>query len=272
MIFVRDKGRMCNNILQYGHLYAWGREHRRSTMSMRFAYKYRYFHICHTPHHNFLTYVMAKYAAKWGLLPVADFGVDAPNDPERQEQHLLSHRHIVAEGWYARFYDLFLKYKPEIVSLFGFDDDVKVSADRLLASLPPADVRLGVHIRRGDYRTWHGGRYFFNDGQYISLIRQFLALQQGKTVQVFVCGNDPELDEDAYRQALSGVSLAFAKGNPGEDLYLLSQCHWLMGAPSTFTLVAAMYHDAPLYWIDDAARPLSMAAFGHFDELFKQIK
>jgi hypothetical protein len=45
-----------------------------------------------------------------------------------------------------------------------------------------------------------------------------------------------------------------------------------MGAPSTFTLVAAMYHDAPLYWIDDAARPLSMAAFGHFDELFKQIK
>lgn len=29
MIFVTDKGRMCNNILQYGHVYAWAREHGR---------------------------------------------------------------------------------------------------------------------------------------------------------------------------------------------------------------------------------------------------
>ena len=40
MIFVRDKGRMCNNILQFGHVYAWAREHDRKAVSMRFAYKY----------------------------------------------------------------------------------------------------------------------------------------------------------------------------------------------------------------------------------------
>ena len=51
MIFVHDKGRMANNMLQYGHVYAWGREHGRQTMSMRFAYKYPWFRICHTPHH-----------------------------------------------------------------------------------------------------------------------------------------------------------------------------------------------------------------------------
>ena len=45
MIFVRDKGQMCNNILQYGHVYAWAREHGQKAFSMRFAYKYRYFHI-----------------------------------------------------------------------------------------------------------------------------------------------------------------------------------------------------------------------------------
>ena len=60
MIFVRDKGRMCNNILQYAHLYAWGREHHRATLSMRFAYKYRYFHICDTPHHSMVWYLMGK--------------------------------------------------------------------------------------------------------------------------------------------------------------------------------------------------------------------
>ena len=45
MIFVTDKGRMANNMFQYGHVYAWGREHGRSTMSMRFAYKYPDFRI-----------------------------------------------------------------------------------------------------------------------------------------------------------------------------------------------------------------------------------
>jgi hypothetical protein len=31
---------------------------------------------------------------------------------------------------------------------------------------------------------------------------------------------------------------------------LLSLCDWLIGAPSTFSLVAAMYRDIPLYRMD----------------------
>jgi len=102
MIFVRDKGRMCNNLLQYGHVYAWGREHGRQTMSMRFAYKYPYFHICHTRWHNFPTYAAVKCAAKLGLLPVASF--DRPDaDSARLEALMLDSRHIVVEGWQARW-------------------------------------------------------------------------------------------------------------------------------------------------------------------------
>ena len=272
MIFVRDKGRLCNNILQYGHVYAWGREHGRSTMSMRFAYKYRYFRICHTRYHNFFVYLFAKYAAKWGLLPVADFGIDAPNDPERQEQLLLSHRHIVAEGWYARWYDLFLKYKQEIIGLFQFNERVIKSVDSLLAQQPKTDIRLGVHIRRGDYRRWHGGRYYYSDQQYIGVIRQFVNLHPDLHIQLFICGNDPELNEASFHEAFPTLDICFPKGNPGEDLYLLSRCDRLIGAPSTFTLVAAMYHDLPLYWIEDPSAAPTDAAFGRFDQLFQQIK
>ena len=49
MMFARDKSQMCNNLLQYAHVYAWGREHGRKVISMRFSYKYQYFKIC--PHH-----------------------------------------------------------------------------------------------------------------------------------------------------------------------------------------------------------------------------
>ena len=43
MIFVKGYGQMCNNILQYAHAYAFGREYGIKVVSMRFAYKYRYF-------------------------------------------------------------------------------------------------------------------------------------------------------------------------------------------------------------------------------------
>jgi hypothetical protein len=125
MIFVHDKGRMANNMLQYGHVYAWGREHGRQTMSMRFAYKYPWFRICHTPHHNFPTYVFAKYAAKWGLIPSVHFDEEGA-DYSREEQMMHDSKMLMVQGWYARWYDLFLKYKPEILDLFAFDEAVQI--------------------------------------------------------------------------------------------------------------------------------------------------
>ena len=84
---------------------------------------------------------------------------------------------------------------------------------------------------------------------------------------VFICGNDPDLDQALFLEQLPDVHLEFPKGNPGEDLCLLSACDYLIGAPSTYTLIAAMYHDLPLCWIMDADQPLTEAHFKHFDEL-----
>lgn len=271
MIFVHDKGRMANNMLQYGHVYAWGREHGCPTMSMRFAYKYPWFHICHTPYHNFPTYVFAKYAAKWGLIPTVHFDEEGA-DYSREEQLMQRSRLVMAQGWYARWYDLFLKYKSEIISLFTFDEEVCRRPDLLLSSLPEGVLCIGLHIRRGDYRRWYGGRYYYSDEQYINVVKGHLSTLPEKRVALLVCGNDPELDEAAFRQAFPDATVLFPKGNPAEDLYLLSRCDRLIGAPSTFSLVASMYRDVPLYWIEDPAVVPSAHCFGHFDQLFQQIK
>lgn len=121
MIFVTDKGRMCNNILQYGHVYAWAREHGRKSISMRFCYKYQYFKICHTKGHNFLSYVFAKYAAKWGLMPTVEFNDIAEEAIQRDASLIAKHKHVLVKGWCVRFYDLFIKHKAEIIDLFSFD-------------------------------------------------------------------------------------------------------------------------------------------------------
>jgi hypothetical protein len=270
MIFVHDKGRMANNILQYGHVYAWGREHGRKTVSMRFSYKYPWFHICHTPYHHFLTYVFAKYAAKWGLIATVRFD-EEKSDYSREEQQILERKMVLVGGWQAHWYDLFLKYKPEILQLFAFDEKVRSKVEGIVGEYPADSLRLGVHIRRGDYCRWHGGKYFFTDDQYLSVIRQFLSLHPERKTVIFICGNDPMLDQEKYRQELKGHTVVFPAGNPAEDMCLLSECHYLVGAPSTFTLVASMYHDAPLYWIKDASARLSERSFDVFDNLFRHI-
>ena len=270
MIFVHDKGRMANNILQYGHVYAWGREHGRTTMSMRFAYKYQYFHICDTPHHHFLNYVFAKYAAKWRLIPTVSFH-EKDADTSSQEQQMLQRRFLLVEGWEARWYDLFLKYKEEIIRLFAFKQSITQPVDQRLSQLPHDCVKLGLHIRRGDYRTWQGGWFYYSDEQYLHIIRQFVALHADRQVQVFICGNDPHLNKQFFVDSLAGQQVVFPDGNPGEDLYLLSCCDYLIGAPSTFTLVASMYRDCPLYWIEDPEAVVTEQSFRHFDYLFKHI-
>ena len=37
MIFVKGYGQMCNNILQFAHAYAYGREHDIKVVAMRFC-------------------------------------------------------------------------------------------------------------------------------------------------------------------------------------------------------------------------------------------
>ena len=276
---------MANNILQYGHVYAWGREHGRKTMSMRFAYKYPYFHICDTKYHNFATYVFAKYAAKWGLIPMVTFSNDEAQN-RCNEDIMLQKRMMVVTGWEAHWYDLFLKYKSEILELFAFRPEIEekvveamnhgdsppvIRSQSSLLTEETVPMILGVHIRRGDYATFYNGKFFFSDEQYVGVIRRFLALHPDKQVRVFICGNDPKLDKDYYRRELPACEVVFPDGNPGEDLCLLSHCDYLIGAPSTFSLVAAMYHDRPLYWMMDADAPLSESSFRYFDDLFQHI-
>ena len=265
MIFATDKGRMCNNILQYGHVMAWGLEHGRATVSMRFAYKYPYFKICRSPRHNIAFHLVGKWGAKTGLLPVADF--DSVEDCGSLERRMKANRHCVVAGWGVRFYDLFAKHIAEIRDAFAFLPEVERGADKALAGCN--GPKIGLHIRRGDYARWHGGRYFYTDGQYAAIARSALEMA-GEDAVVVVCGNDPATDRSVFLKALGG-RVRFACGNPGEDLCTLSRCQHLIGPPSTFTLVASMYRDTPLYWVSDPAAEVSTNSFGKFDTLFRNI-
>lgn len=270
MIFVTGYGQLCNNILQFGHVYAWGRNHGVKVIGMRFCYKYKYFTISKRRGYHFLTYLLAKYGAKRKC--IRKVGFEQASDVSPTAMNLLLHEpFVLLEGWYMRDYEAFLQRRDEIATLFSFKDALRRKTDAALPPLPPDTVRLGVHIRRGDYCRWMDGRYFFSDEEYIRVIRSFIRNMALPTLQIILVGNDPSIRADTYRKALGSEDIYLMRGNAGEDLYALSTCHYIMGPPSTFSLVAAFYHDVPLYWIKDKTLEVEPTSFAKFDHLFRHI-
>ncbi len=93
-----------------------------------------------------------------------------------------------------------------------------------------------------------------------------------KQLTVYICSNDPALDKSFYRDQLKGATIVFPQGGQEDDLCLLSECDYLIGAPSTFSLVAAMYHDLPLLWIENKEDKISFNSFDKFNQLFRNIR
>ncbi len=272
MLFARDKSQMCNNLLQFAHVYAWGKDHGRHTISMRFSYKYPYFHISDTKHVGFLWYFFAKYAAALRLLPTASFKRQNC-DHAALEKKMLRHKHIVVSGWHARFYDSFLRHREEIASLFMFRQEIKEKVEAFMkqneSNCDNKPLRLGIHIRRGDYKEWRKGRYYYDDDTYLSFIKSFVQKHPSRTIHIYICGNDPALDKEHFRKELRDSNVCFPAGNPAEDLCLLSECNYLIGPPSTFSLVAAMYRDLPLCWM--VTKDVHHMQFHKFEELFRDL-
>ncbi len=270
---------MCNNLLQFAHVYAYGREHGRHVLSMRFSYKYPYFRIRYTKHTSFVLYLVAKVLAALRILPTASYRDGC--DPAALERIVERHRNVVVAGWNVRYYDLFLKYRDEICSLFEIDAAYTLPVQAKMRVLDEEKgVRLGLHIRRGDYAQWADGRYFYDDATYAAFVRGFARLHPGETVHVYLATNDPAVTEEAFcrilqENAVEGEAqprVHLLGGTPPEDLYMLSQCDALIGPPSTFTLVAAMYRDIPLCRMDQArADALSKEDFKKFDYWFRRI-
>ncbi|MBP5197074.1 MAG: glycosyltransferase [Bacteroidaceae bacterium] len=277
MIFARDKSQMCNNLLQFAHVYAYGREHGRHVLSMRFSYKYPYFHIRHTKHTSFILYLVAKIAAALRIIPTANYKPGC--NPEALERIVEKHRNVVVAGWEVRYYDLFLKYRKEICELFRIDEAYTLPVKAKMRILDEGKgLRLGLHIRRGDYAQWADGHYFYDDETYASYVNAFARMHPTEHIHVYMSTNDTEMTEERMSRLVNtgdrngSVTIHLLGGNPPEDLFMLSECDAIIGPHSTFSLVAAMYRDIPFCRMDRAkAETLSENDFKLFDYWFRLI-
>jgi glycosyl transferase family 11 len=119
-------------------------------------------------------------------------------------------------------------------------------------------IVVAVHMRRGDYRQWSGGKFFYSDEVYLEKMLQFQAEFPSKTIRFILFSDDP-IKLAFFEEA--GLEVHPAIGGVFEDLHLMSKCNYIMGPQSTFSRWASYYGSVPLLIIREAAQPVKREQF-----------
>lgn len=157
---------------------------------------------------------------------------------------------LFLQGWGIRDDAALAKHADRVREFFTPLEEFRANVRALIGGARRrGDVLVGVHIRRGDYRTFKGGKYFYALDAYAGLMERAGAIFPGRRVTFLVCS-----DEDPGGEVFSQFDCVRGTGHFIEDLYALAECDYLMGPPSTYTMWASFYGRVPLYSVLDPGR------------------
>jgi len=172
------------------------------------------------------------------------------------------------KGWQTRSDTRYLKQTmPELKRLFRPKDEIMAKAEAMIDELrSEADLVVGVHIRRGDYATWHEGRFFFSLEEYHQFMLRVKACYADRKVAFFISSN-----EDFPADTFTGCkSRRFGKEPSGAllDLYTLSLCDRIIGPYSTFSRWASFIGEVPLCFIASHQQSFTDSHFSKITDFF----
>ena len=146
-------------------------------------------------------------------------------------------------------YTLRNKYAKDLRQLFGIKEG----------------VTIGVHIRGADYQIWRNGKYYYADSVYLRVINKLREeiTNDGRAVNFIIFSN--------RLVDIGGQPDVHISSEPWYvDHHLMSQCDYLVGPPSTFTLWAAWMGGVKYYHLQTARDEVKLEKFGHCINLPKQ--
>ena len=131
---------------------------------------------------------------------------------------------------------------------------------KMMGELRRADRHLiGVHIRRRDYKTFVGGRYYFDDSVYRREMQRVMDFRKDCVNKMSLVFSDENIDETSFAE----LPCRFMHGTEVEDQWMMSQCDYLMGPPSTFSAWASFMGKVPLARMRDKDYELKPEDFAY---------
>jgi hypothetical protein len=115
---------------------------------------------------------------------------------------------------------------------------------------------IGIHIRRGDYKIFQNGVYYYELEQYQTVMNNIATVFGRNETAFLICSNET-FDLNTFKD----LNVFKGPGHFVEDLYSLAECDLIAGPPSTFTMWASFYGQKPLYMIEDPDKEIIKGAF-----------
>lgn len=142
------------------------------------------------------------------------------------------HRNLVLWGYDFRCPNLVEKHGELLRNLFRPSAGVRQKVDSWKARSGLIGKEWStLHVRRGDYREFEEGRYYYQADDYLAWVDSLQKMGR----PVVVCGDDEEI----CRELASKEGVLLGPGEPFSDLFAMSESTLIAGPPSTFSGWAA---------------------------------
>lgn len=160
-----------------------------------------------------------------------------------------SKKHII-QNWYFRNYSDFIKYQEQVRQFFTPKEIYISEAREKIKSLRNEyDILIAVHIRRGDYKTFQGGIFYYTDNQYLEWIKKTYSIFRSEGKIIFIVFSNDQID---FNNSDIEANFFVSHFSAIEDQFLMSECDYIMGPPSTFSWWSSFMGGKPYCVINNA--------------------
>lgn len=264
IIVTNTDGQFCNRILLLAHIAATGMKYGIKTV---FPFMGNTLDILDTS-----SFIKNKYKISTCRLRRNKFFKKAVNKIFKCERHsdkrYYDNRKVYKKviffvnRWYYRNYNALFEYRKDIIELLKFKEETLQKAEKIL-ELSKKDnntITVALHIRRGDYKTYRNGEFFYSDEEYLNIMRCLLNSTQ-KHIHFYLFSNEEIKTETYSNSGFDVVNVHNQGGGIDFDLALMSMCDYIMGVPSTFSWWAAFYGDKPYLTLKDKNKNYTIEDF-----------
>lgn len=189
----------------------------------------------------------------------------------------LKNRVRVINTWDSRFSNTVNSTHVKVISdLFRPDlNNIPPSLSTLLMhTKSDCKVVVGVHARRGDYDKFCGGKYFYTENEYLLIlekvkicISEHLKINHEK-IATILCSNE----KNFLHKKIDNINRDFISTSATIDHLLLSQCEYIIGPPSTFSVWSAFIGSAKLLHVVNPYDSIKIDDFKIVRELGPSLK
>lgn len=249
MIIVQGSGQKCNQFWVYSHLIAFAYEQRKKVFIL-------------FPDGDFTNY------PNLGKGETAKFIFNPKSKIYKFIFKTTIFKKYINTGFFLKFLGHFLSLIPSIQFMYlGIDDYIFENREEyrwLIQSLfvpkisentkkefkfktESFDFVIGIHMRRGDYKTHFSGKFYYSNDDYIMILDFLKNKFSSNRVCFFVCSNEPISKKI---RKYNNVIIA-NNSSPSNDLFLLGQCNLIIGPPSSFSAWASYFYNVKLGFVED---------------------